>query len=295
MALDARPGGGSVALGEGELQAADDRDADAADDRRAAADPVREALAAWQLELHYQPVFAPDGEVCELEALLRWNHPEHGLLSAAEFLAAAGRAPAARPLTAWMLRAATAETARWRTAGHDVRVIVNLAAADLRDDGLPELILATAAGAGLPVAALGVEFSESAVAADPEHGPAALTRLAEAGIAVDLGNVGARAAGWLTVTRAPVSRLRIDRELVRLLPESRSAERVVAGLIGIAHDLGLAGLAVGVESHAAARTLIELGADGLQGFALCRPLPAAEVPTWLTAWKLARAREAVPA
>ncbi|WP_306206644.1 EAL domain-containing protein [Actinoplanes sp. RD1] len=246
--------------------------------RRPAEEPV--ATAQWQLELHYQPIFTAAGDVRELEALLRWHHPEHGPRPAGAFLDSGNR-----ELTARILRAATTAVAGWRTQGHEVRVVVNLAADDLLDEGLPALVTESTARAGLPADAIAVEFKESALARDPDAATRALTRLAGAGIAVDLDGVGAGATHWLTVAQAPVSRLRLDRELVRLLPESMAAERIVAGLLGIARDLGLDGVAVGVESRAAAAQLIALGVDGLQGYGLARPLPAPAVGAWLTNWR----------
>lgn len=249
---------------------------------------LHEALHEGRLELHYQPIFGTDGEVRDLEALLRWNHPQHGLLTASDFLPAIRQTSLVRPLTEWMLRTATAEAAAWRADGHGVRLVVNLAAQSLLDDALPKSIIGIAAAAGLPRAALSIEFREAAVVTDPPRVAAALTRLAEAGIAVDLDNVGAGAGHWHTMARAPLGRLKLDRELVRLLPESLAADRIVAGLVGIAEDLGLDSIAVGVESREAARRLIELGVDGLQGYALCRPMPAAAVAPWLSAWREAR-------
>ncbi|WP_305786773.1 EAL domain-containing protein [Symbioplanes lichenis] len=234
----------------------------------------------WTLELHHQPIFTAGGDVRELEALLRWHHPEHGLRPAGAFLDAGHR-----ELTARILHAAATATAGWRTQGHEVRVVVNLAADDLLDEGLPALVTASTARAGLPAGAIAVEFKEAALARDPAAAARALTRLAGAGVAVDLDGVGAGGTHWLTVAQAPVSRLRLDRDLVRLLPESMAAERIVAGLLGIARDLGLGGVAVGVENRVAAERLIALGVDGLQGYGLARPLPAAEVAGWLTNWR----------
>ncbi|WP_212995204.1 putative bifunctional diguanylate cyclase/phosphodiesterase [Winogradskya consettensis] len=249
---------------------------------------LRNALEDGQLELHYQPIFTAAGDVRDLEALLRWNHPEYGLLTASDFLPAVKQTSLIHPLTEWMLRTSTAEAAGWRSAGHDVRLVVNLATQNLVDDALPELVTGIAETAGLPLSALSIEFREATLAADPPRVAAALTRLADTGIAVGLDNVGAGTTHWLTVARAPVSRLKIDRELVRLLPESLAAERIVAGLVRIAADLGLTSVVVGVESRASADRLIALGVDGLQGYALCRPMPAGKVPNWLSAWQLAR-------
>ncbi|MFI5937178.1 putative bifunctional diguanylate cyclase/phosphodiesterase [Actinoplanes sp. NPDC051494] len=251
---------------------------------------LRQALDDDLLELHYQPVFTAAGEVHELEALLRWNHPQHGLLTAGDFLVAVKQTSIVRPLTEWMLRTAMAEAVTWRAAGHDVRLVVNLAAQNLVDDTLPHLVTGTAETTGLPLDGFSIEFSEAAVATDPPRVAAALNRLAAAGITVGLDNVGAGTTHWLTVAHAPVSRLKIDRELVRLMPGNEAADRIVAGLVRIADDLGLTSVAVGVESRETARRLIDLGAGGLQGYALCRPMPAAKIPLWLSAWKLARTR-----
>ncbi|AGZ44487.1 putative bifunctional diguanylate cyclase/phosphodiesterase [Actinoplanes friuliensis] len=243
---------------------------------------LRQALEDGLLELYYQPTFAATGEVRDLEALLRWNHPQYGLLAAADFLVAVEQTAMIKPLTAWMLRTATAQGAAWYAAGHRTRIVVNLAAQSLLDDTLPALVIETAAAAGLPLEAISLEFSEATVALDPPRAATALARLAAAGIAVGLDNVGAGTTHWLTVARAPLTRLKLDRELVRLLPGNLAAERIVGGLIRIAGDLGMTSVAVGVETPGTVHRLTELGCDELQGFALCRPLPAGEVSAWLS-------------
>jgi diguanylate cyclase len=252
---------------------------------------LNDALDRGELELYYQPVFTAEGEVRDLEALLRWNHPSRGLIAAADFLpalVAAEKPERFRALTEWMLRSATTAAAQWRRAGHKVGLVVNLSAQSLFDDSLPELVTETAAAVRLPLSALSIEFREAAVAADPPRVEAALTRLSEAGITLGLDNVGAGTTHWLTVARAPVSRLTLDHELVRLVPDNMAAEKIVAGLVRIADDLALTSVAVGVESRDTAKRLLELGVSRLQGYALARPMSPSAVIPWLTTWHLAR-------
>jgi diguanylate cyclase (GGDEF)-like protein len=243
---------------------------------------LRRALAGDELVLHYQPkVAVAGGAVTGVEALVRWQHPERGLLSPAEFVPLAERTGTVSDLTRWVLDAALAQCRRWRDAGIDLPVAINLAAANIVDPTLPDAVAAALARHGVPGNRLECEISEDTVMSDPASAMDVLGRLREMGLRLSLDDFGTGHSSLAYLKRLPLDEVKIDRSFVLGMIVDENDAVIVRSTIDLARNLGLDVVAEGVESEAILRGLGALHCDVAQGFHLSRPLPAAELEAWL--------------
>ncbi|HEU5354520.1 MAG TPA: EAL domain-containing protein [Actinocrinis sp.] len=251
------------------------------------------ALERGELFLEYQPIVdLADHRVRSFEALVRWNHPEHGLLGPGRFVTLAEETGAIVALGRWVLRRAVADAATWPRPpdGGPVTVSVNVAVRQVRDPGLvPEVRDALAAG-GLPPARLQLELTESAVMEPGKRGRPAVQRLRELsdlGVRIAIDDFGTGYSNLAYLRRLPAHTLKIDASFVKgLTPpvdagdgaQESSEEPIVSSLINLARACGMMVIAEGVETAAQAETLRKLGADTGQGYYFSRPVPADQVP-----------------
>ncbi|WNV75848.1 EAL domain-containing protein [Geodermatophilus sp. DSM 44513] len=243
---------------------------------------LRTAIDTDQLRLHFQPVVAlRTGRPVRLEALVRWQHPERGLLLPAAFLPQAERTALMPPLTDWVLREALRRCAGWRAAGADVGVAVNVTPGTLLETDLAARLGELLAAEGLPGSALEVEVTETAMTVDPERAAATLRALRAMGICVAVDDFGAGYTSLWLLKTLPVDRLKIDRGFVTHLLDSPADEAVTRSVVQLGHDLGLVVVAEGVETAEVRRRLVELGCDEAQGHLIARPMEAAAVLPWL--------------
>jgi EAL domain-containing protein (putative c-di-GMP-specific phosphodiesterase class I) len=254
---------------------------------------LRTAVTAGQLVLHHQPqVDVRTGRTLGVEALVRWEHPQRGLLGPADFLALAEVHGLMGAVTDEVLAQAVAQAAAWRAAGLDLRVSVNLSASNLLDTGLPQRVADLLRRHDVPPSVLVLEVTESVLLSDPERSLAVVAALDSLGVTVSIDDFG---TGWssLTYLRAlPLGELKLDRSFTAdLLTDARTAA-IVASTIALAHDLGLRVVAEGVEQDATLARLEALGCDESQGYLHSRPLPAGELCAWLSQ---RTAHRAVPA
>lgn len=244
---------------------------------------LRRAVARRQLELFYQPqIRSADGRLAGVEALLRWRHPERGLVSPVEFIPLAEEAGMITELGEWALAEAARQIVAWRQQGIEVlRMAVNLSprqfhAADLADR--LERILATA---GAPNEWIELEITESAAMTHPEGAVQVLQRLHERGIQVAMDDFGTGHSSLAMLRTLPLNVLKLDRSFVQHLPESETDAAVATAVVTLARRLGLSVVAEGVETAAQQQFLTEIGCDLLQGFLFARPLPVAEFEAWM--------------
>ena len=243
---------------------------------------LRAAIGAGELVLHYQPkVDVASQRVVGVEALVRWQHPEHGLLGPAEFVPLAERTGAIGDLTRWVLDTALAQAAAWRAAGMDLTMAVNLAAPNIADATLPDAVAALLERHGVPGERLECEISEHTVMADPRRAMAILERLRGLGVKLSLDDFGTGHSSLSYLKRLPLDEVKIDRSFVMGMTEDDNDAAIVRTTIDLARNLGLEVVAEGVESETIMRNLSELSCDIAQGFYLSRPLPAAELDGWL--------------
>jgi diguanylate cyclase (GGDEF)-like protein len=249
---------------------------------------LRLALQRRELVLHFQPkVSLPSGRPVGLEALVRWQHPERGLVPPAEFIGLAEGTGLIEPLTRYVLDAALEQCAQWRRAGHDLAVAVNVSARNLLDDDLVEEVARLLARHHLPAAALVLEVTESAVMADPEKAGEVLVRLHDLGVGVALDDFGAGYTSLAQLRNLPLSELKIDRQFVAELATRSDDEMIVRSIVELGHNLGFTLVAEGVEDAASAERLARTGCETAQGFFFARPIPGVMLDDWLRAHTVA--------
>jgi diguanylate cyclase (GGDEF)-like protein len=239
---------------------------------------LRRAVADDELELHYQPKYATgDMTVAGVEALVRWRHPERGLLAPGEFIALAEHTGLIRPLTTLVLRKAARQARAWQDAGHDIPVAVNLSVANLLDSDLVTDVSRILAAERLAPERLELEITESTVMTDPDRAIARLEQLAAMGIRLAIDDYGTGHSSLAYLRRLPVHELKIDRSFVRDLAVGGEDLQIVRSTIELGHNLGLRVVAEGVEDAESLALLQELRCDLAQGFHLARPAPADDV------------------
>jgi diguanylate cyclase (GGDEF)-like protein len=243
---------------------------------------LREAIATDQLELHYQPkAWLRSGDLAGVEALVRWRHPEHGLLSPGLFVPLAESTRFIEPLTEWVLREAVRQAATWRDAGLLLPVAVNISPRVLLGEGLPTTVLDILADQSLPTELLELEITETAVLDDPEQAIAICRRLAAAGLRIAIDDFGAGYTSLSYLTRLPIDTLKLDRHFITDLAVNAQHAAVAESVLRLGHNLGMTVLAEGIEDDDTWRRLQRLEYDQGQGFHLARPMPATALEQWL--------------
>jgi diguanylate cyclase (GGDEF)-like protein len=250
-------------------------------ERLALVGELRHAIEHHELLLEYQPKVAlADGRVRGVEALVRWDHPEQGRLSPAEFVGLAEHTGLIRPLTMWVARAAVRQTQQWRADGLDLPVAVNLSARSLTRD-LPEDLAVVLTEYGAAGSDLELELTETTMMANPEEALEVLEALAALGIRLSVDDFGTGYSSLGYLKRLPVSEIKIDRSFVRDMDVDTSDRGIVRSTIDLARHLQLDVVAEGVESAAVLSELQELGCTYAQGFFISRPLAAEAVTSWV--------------
>jgi diguanylate cyclase (GGDEF)-like protein len=245
---------------------------------------LRRAVDHDELVLHFQPKVAlSSGRVIGVEALVRWEHPERGLLAPGEFLALAERTGLIADITRWVLDAAVRQCATWRREGNELPVAVNLAAANIVDTALPDAVAAILQRWEVPGRLLECEISEDTVMGDPRRATDVLERLRRLGVRLSLDDFGTGHSSLSYLKRLPLDEVKIDRSFVIGMADDPSDAAIVRSTIDLARHLGLEVVAEGVETTEVLDVLAALECDVAQGFLLSRPLPAAEFDGWLAA------------
>ena len=246
--------------------------------RLALAAELRRALDEQELVLRYQPkAELGAGRIVAVEALVRWQHPEHGLLGPDQFIPQAEATGLVRELTLYVLDRALAQLRCWRDEGIDIRVAVNLSARDLYDLTLPETAAQMLAEHGVPASSLELEITESVIVADPMRARAILSRLSEMGVSLAIDDYGTGYSSLGYLKRLPIHQMKIDRSFVMQMADDRNDAAIVRSTVELARNLGLQVVAEGVETAAAWSHLQALGCDFAQGYYLSRPVPADEI------------------
>jgi diguanylate cyclase (GGDEF)-like protein len=243
---------------------------------------LREALDLGQLELHYQPkVNLVDGTVVGVEALVRWRHPERGLIPPDDFIPLAERTGLVHRITAFVVKEALDQVEEWWKQGVQIPVAVNVSMRDLQETDLAGLVTAELDAHHLPPSALVLELTESVLAQDPGRAVATLRELADLGVLSSLDDFGTGYSSLLLLERLPVAEIKIDRSFVRRLDEAGADPAMVRSIVGFAHGLGLSVVAEGVETSLAWKVLRDMDCDVAQGYRVARPMPADQATQWL--------------
>ncbi|MFC5694746.1 phosphodiesterase DibA [Pseudomonas sp. GCM10022186] len=240
---------------------------------------LRRALEQGELRVHYQPVRRlADGRLIGFEALVRWEHPERGMVSPGEFLPIAEESGLIGNIDAWVLEQACRQMQRWLEQGRELAfVAVNLSCRLFRRAELGGDVERILAITGLAPQYLELEITESAVMEDPDTAEALLTRLRELGVRLAIDDFGTGYSSLQRLKRLPVHKLKIDQSFVRGLPEDQNDIAIARAVTALGHSLGLSVLAEGIEAAEQASFLRDLGCDYGQGYLFSRPLPVAAV------------------
>jgi diguanylate cyclase len=242
---------------------------------------LHRAIEHNELLLYCQPkVRIATGEVCGAEALVRWRHPELGMLSTGEFVKLAEHAGLITPLTQWVLEAACSQCYRWREAGLSVPLSVNLSAQDLRDARLIDRIEGLFSTWGTESDWIEFELTESALMEDPQGTLAILTQLKGLAVRLFVDDFGTGYSSLSYLQKLPVDAIKIDQSFVMAMRESKDSEVIVRSTIELGHNLNLEVVAEGVENEAVWARLAELGCDTAQGYQISMPIEAEAFGEW---------------
>jgi diguanylate cyclase len=236
------------------------------------------ALSQRQFELYYQPkVDTMSGTFYSAEALIRWRHPERGLVSPAAFIPLAEECGLIGAIGEWVLREACRQGRAWQQAGLlPIRIAVNVAASQFRAGDLVATISRALADAGLEARFLEVELTESAVMSDPEESIKILEQLSDMGVLVSVDDFGTGYSSMSYLRRFPIDQLKIDRSFLSEITARSDDASIVGAIVSLAHNLRLKVVAEGVETAAQLDLLKTLGCDQYQGYQFSPAVPAAE-------------------
>ena len=246
---------------------------------------LRRAIDQDELMLVFQPkvkLGSGDG-VHAAEALLRWRHPERGMVPPDQFITFAERTGFIRNLTRWVIAAACKQLAAWQAEGHAIRLNINISTRDLVHQDLPGFMATQLARHALPAARLCLEVTEGALMHDPDHALASLEALHQMGLELSIDDFGTGYSSLAYLKRLPVQELKIDRSFVRRLDVDTGDALIVRSTIELAHNFGLRVVAEGVETESVSQHLKAWGCDEAQGYLFSRPLSAEDFGHWLRA------------
>ncbi len=265
----------------------------AGDERLAIEAGLRTAIDRGELLLHYQPQRdLASGRIVGMEALLRWQHPERGMVPPPKFIPVAEDTGLIEPIGAWVIDRALAQVARWRDAiDPRLRVAVNLSAHQLRSAGIVGVVARSLERHGLKGDALELEVTESTAMQDPARTAALLRELRALGVALAIDDFGTGYSSLAYLKRLPLSCLKLDRSFVTDIEHDANDAAISKATIQLAHSLGLAVVAEGVENATQLDFLRALGCDTAQGYLIARPLPPAECERFLVAEAAATAAD----
>lgn len=249
---------------------------------------LHNAIKHEQLLLNYQPkINFQTGQVCGTEALVRWRHPDLGIIPPDEFISIAEKSGLIRQLTAWVINRALQDCNLWRAQGHDIGVSVNISALNLSDRNLCEDIQALLVQWSIQPSHLILELTESAMMSNPADALNVLEKLHAMGIGLSIDDFGTGYSSLTYIKKLPVSEIKIDKSFVHEMNENNGDEAIIRSVVVLAHYLKLSVVAEGVEDETTYDYLKEVGCSIAQGYYIAKPMPAVEYFKWLESnrWK----------
>jgi EAL domain-containing protein (putative c-di-GMP-specific phosphodiesterase class I) len=239
---------------------------------------LRQGIARDEFFLVYQPkVNVASGAIHAAEALARWQHHKHGVITPGEFIPMAERTGLIKDLSKFILRKVLRQMAEWLRDGLEIQISVNLSAQDLLDPELPDVLTGLLASYEVSPSQLVVEITETAIITDPDRALQVMSRLADIGVKLSIDDFGTGYSSLSHLKKMPVSEIKIDRSFVMDMMQNSNDAAIVQAVVSLAHNLGLEVVGEGVETREAADRLKELGCDSLQGFFFSKPVPPADL------------------
>jgi diguanylate cyclase (GGDEF)-like protein len=243
---------------------------------------LRRAIEDDQLVLHYQPkARLASGDLAGVEALVRWQHPDRGLIGPDQFIPLAENTGLIHSLSTWVLTEAVSQVARWRDEGLMLPVAVNISPRSLLRPDFPIAVLRLLADQAVPADLLEIEITETSVMSHPERAIDTCRQLATTGVRLSIDDFGAGYTSLGYLRRLPVQTLKIDRGFITDILTDPADRAIAASVIELGQRLGLTVLAEGIESAGVWDLLVQLGCDEGQGYHLARPMPAPDLLSWI--------------
>lgn len=252
---------------------------------------LRYAIEQEQLQLHYQPKISHHtASIMGVEALVRWNHPERGLVAPEEFIPLAEDCGLIQPLALWVLHEALQQSVKWHEAGYAFTVSLNISTRNLLDDDLPGRVGKLLASYEARPEWLVFEITESAVMEEPEHALETLLKLSKMGIQLSLDDFGTGYSSLAYLKKLPVSEIKIDKSFVKDMELDANDTVIVRSTIALGQNLGMKVVAEGVENAEIWDLLSALGCDASQGFYMGSPMAAEQLDEWMASSDWAKAK-----
>ena len=251
----------------------------AAQERARLENRLRNALDQNQFELHYQPqIHGPSRAIAGVEALLRWQHPEDGLIPPNEFIPLAERSGLILPIGEWVIREACRQARAWQQAGYPLDLMsVNVSSIQIARQDVAAIIREALAESGLDPGCLEIEITESAIMSDPESAVQLLEEIKSIGVSIALDDFGTGYSSLSYLRRFPIDTLKIDRDFVNEIDEKPEDAEIIAAITAMAHTLRLRVVVEGVERESQLDIALDRKCDVIQGYLFCAPLPADRV------------------
>ena len=247
--------------------------------RRALELDLRKAIANGEFEVYYQPIlYLQTGKVSGFEALVRWNHPERGLIPPLDFIPLAEETGLILPLGEWVLRTACAHAVKWPQA---IAVAVNLSAMQFKGRNLVQLTLNALASSGLPASRLELEITESVLLQDETHVLSLLHQLREIGVRISMDDFGTGYSSLAYLRNFPFDKIKIDRSFVRDMLVRKDCQAIVRAVVGLARSLGITTIIEGIETKEQLAGAKADGCDEGQGYLFAKPMPEPKVAEFL--------------
>ncbi len=243
---------------------------------------LRAAIASGDFRLFHQPKLdMRSGRIVGTEGLVRWQHPQFGLLTPVEFIELSELSGLIMPLTRYLLELGIAQAAAWRAQGFEIAVAINLSVRNFFDQGLPDFIRDLLDHHNLPGKFLVLEITEREVMSDRALARAALSQFRELGVKISVDDFGTGFSSLSQLQLLPIDEIKIDASFVRNMLTNQQDLVIVKSIIDLGHNLGLEVVAEGAETPNELNALRELGADRLQGYVIGKPMPAEDLTRWL--------------
>lgn len=243
---------------------------------------LKQAIPAGELELHFQPKMSLKAKiVTHVEALVRWRHPNLGMISPDDFIHIAEQTGQIKALTRWVFTTALAQFNTWKTLGIHLNIAVNISAENLKEADFHQFICQSLLNANVPSEKVTLEVTESSVVEDPESAIKLLSEFKRHGMKISIDDYGTGYSSLAQLKQLPVHELKIDKSFIQRLEHDVDDQIIVRSTIELAHNMGLHVVAEGIEDEFTLNWLAEHGCELAQGYFISRPKPAGELTSWL--------------
>lgn len=241
------------------------------------------AIERNQFVLHYQPLIdVKRGSIIGMEALIRWQHPQLGLISPAEFIPLAEKSDMIKKIGEWVLYTSSWQNKKWQDQGFmPVSIAVNISALHFQDPGFSRLVKRVLHKTGIDPTYLEIEITENCLLSDISTSIRTMEELKELGVRIAIDDFGTGYSTFNYLKLLPIDALKIDRTFIRDLENDANGQLIVAAIINLVHDLGIKVIAEGVETKEASRLLVEKNCDALQGYLFSRPVIHTEAVSFI--------------